>query len=73
MQEQVKGFNLKVFEFKENLIKIVNESDLPMITKNSIVKEISEQLNQVTNQSIQLEKKAYEESCKTETAEQPRK
>lgn len=57
-----KGFDLKVFELKEALIKVINESDLPTTTKWSVVNELAVELNQFKIQAVQAQKKAFEES-----------
>lgn len=59
-----KGFNLQVFELKESIIKILNDSALPMVTKSSTVNEIAALLAQYTTQAINADKAAYEASIK---------
>lgn len=64
-----KGFDLKTFELKESLIKTINESDLPITSKWSVINELSVELNQLKFQTIQMQKKAYEESFASKEGE----
>ncbi|MDF2635793.1 MAG: hypothetical protein K0R78_2667 [Pelosinus sp.] len=59
-----KGFNLQVFELKESIIKVLNESALPMVTKSSTVNEIAALLAQYTTQAINADKAAFEAEIK---------
>lgn len=59
-----KGFNLKVFELKENIIKVLNESDLPMVTKSTTINELASLIGQYATQAINDDKAAYEAALK---------
>lgn len=60
MEDKEKGFDLAVFEFRESLVKAINESTLPITVKSAVVNELSMDLNQLKNQVIQQQKKEYE-------------
>jgi MFS-type transporter involved in bile tolerance (Atg22 family) len=59
-----KGFNLQVFELKENIIKVLNDSALPMVTKSTTINELSALLGQYATQAINDDKAAYEAALK---------
>jgi len=56
-----KGVNLQIFELKEEIVKSVNKSVLPMEVKRMILSDITHQVSGVAEQVIQNEKKAFEE------------
>lgn len=58
-----KGFNLKVYEFKEKLTQMVNEAnkELPFSVTLMCFRELLLQLENANNQVIASEKQIYEE------------
>lgn len=58
-----KGFNLKVYEFKEKLTQMVNEAnkELPFSVTLMCFRELLLQLENANNQVIANEKQIYEE------------
>ncbi len=59
-----KGFNLQVNELKENITKVVNEANLPITTIQMALFELSTQAGNIAAQTIEVERKAYEETLK---------
>ncbi|MFV0344204.1 MAG: hypothetical protein ACK5JH_15180 [Anaerocolumna sp.] len=57
-----KGLNLRIFELKENLRKTLNEAQLPYEVLRSATHEVYNELENLTNQAIEQERKAYEDS-----------
>lgn len=48
--------NLDIFQFKEKLIKDINESSLPIVVKQMAVQDILNQLNAAAANTIAQEK-----------------
>lgn len=49
-------------EFKQNLISLVNGSELPMFVVEPIISEILAEVRAVSKAQLELDKKRYEES-----------
>ncbi len=59
-----KGINLQIFELKQNLAKVLNETKMPTVVKQMALFEITNQVNQLAAQEIEAERKAWEEGEK---------
>lgn len=59
-----KPFNLIIIETKQNLIKVLNESNLPITVLTMIANELLQTLNAQTNQQLEKEKQDYEKEIK---------
>ena len=53
-------------EFKQNMIELVNNSNLPMFVVEPIMNEILTEVRAVAKAQFELDKKRYEESLITE-------
>lgn len=58
------GINLQIQTLKEQLAKIINESNLPPTIVQMVLFEISSQVNALAAQVIEAEKKEQEEGEK---------
>jgi hypothetical protein len=56
----MKGFNLRTKEFRENLAKCINESQLPVGISTMVISEVLHELKAAELKMIELEAKAYE-------------
>lgn len=56
-----KGINLQIFELKEKLTKVINDSKLPITVTQMALFELSAQVNGVAMQEIEKERTAYKE------------
>lgn len=54
-----KSFNLQVVESKEKILKAINETKLPAIVLQMILKEISSAVDMQVQNLIQQEKKEF--------------
>jgi hypothetical protein len=59
-----KGLNLQIFEMKEKITKVINESNMPITITQMALFEISAQVNGIAAQTIEAERKAFEEGGK---------
>jgi len=59
-----KPITMKIEEAKENIVQVINDSNLPMWIVRDIIKDIYEQANRLAIQQAEQEKKAYLESEK---------
>jgi hypothetical protein len=57
-----KGINLRIDEFKKDLAKIINESNMPFYVTKMVLSEMLNEVAIITNQAIQEENKVYHES-----------
>lgn len=58
------GINLQIHKFKENLIAVINNANLPPTIVQMALFEITNQVNVLVKQAIEKEKKSEEESKK---------
>lgn len=63
-----KSFNLMVIETKQNLIKVLNESKLPITVLTMVAAELLQTLNNQTNQQLEKEKQDYEKEMENNSA-----
>lgn len=56
----MKGINLQIQEFKENLSKVINESKLPIVIVQMTLGELTTQIDSIVVQALEAEHKAYE-------------
>ena len=54
------NFNIKMLSLKQNIVKLVGESELPVGVVYYILKDLFEDITNVYNQSIALEKTILE-------------
>lgn len=54
--------NLEIYEFKENLVKYINSSSLPVSVKQMAVQDILNQLNAATANAINNERAEKEKA-----------
>ncbi|BCK01593.1 hypothetical protein [Anaerocolumna chitinilytica] len=54
--------NLEIYEFKENLVKYINTSSLPVSVKQMAVQDILNQLNTATANAINNERAEKEKA-----------
>lgn len=59
-----KGFNLKVSEYKTNIIRGINDSGLPISVISMIFREIVRDLEKVETETLQNEMQAYTEAMR---------
>lgn len=64
-----KGFNLRVAELEETLVKDINSSGLPLISTKNILETILNQCIAKLQIEIANEKQAYDEAVKKEQEE----
>lgn len=62
------GINLHIQQFKEKLANAINDSKLPPTIVQMVLNEITAQVNILTAQAIEAEKKALAESDHAETS-----
>ena len=62
------GINLHIQQFKEKLANVINDSKLPPTIVQMVLNEITAQVNILTAQAIETEKKALAESDHAETS-----
>ncbi|MDF2907583.1 MAG: hypothetical protein K0R34_2904 [Herbinix sp.] len=65
----MKGFNLRIAEFKQNISALINESDLPIGVKQMVLFEAYNGVMAVNTNAIQSEALAYEEEAKKNAEE----
>jgi hypothetical protein len=56
-----KGLNLQIFEMKEKITKVINESNMPITITQLALFEITSQVNSLAAQTIEAERKEFEE------------
>jgi hypothetical protein len=56
-----KGINLQIFEMKEKILKVINDANMPIAITQMTLFELSSQVNGIAVQTIEAERKAYEE------------
>ena len=61
-----KGVNLMIFDFKNEIIKVLNDSILPISIKRQVFDEISAQIGIAEEKEIQAERIKYQEDLKEE-------
>lgn len=61
-----KGINHAAFELKENLINVLNISNVPSYVSVLVLKDVQQQLEAIAANDINKEKQQYEESKATE-------
>lgn len=59
-----KSFNLIVKETKQNIIDVLNNSNLPIIVSTMILNELFQSLNMQASQQTDIDAKLYKESLK---------
>ena len=64
------GINLHIQQFKEKLANVINDSKLPPTIVQMVLNEITAQVNILTAQAIEAEKKALAESDHVETSDE---
>ena len=64
------GINLHIQQFKEKLANVINDSKLPPTIVQMVLNEITAQVNILTAQAIETEKKALAESDHVETSDE---
>jgi len=62
-----KPLNLKAKEFEEQLVKLINESDIPAFILKPIIEKIYKQLEIVEQKQLEIVTKEYNESLKKES------
>lgn len=65
-----KGINYATSELKMKLIEDINKSNLPITIINSMLKELSVQIESLEIQQVQKEKAEYEEKVRKEKSEE---
>lgn len=63
-----KPMSVALREFKEKIVEDVNNSGLPLFAIEPILKDLLSVVQMESERVYQMEKKAYEESLKTEEA-----
>lgn len=58
----MKGINLQIQEFKENLLNVINESKLPPAIVQMALGELTAQVDRITEQALEKERQAYEKT-----------
>lgn len=61
-----KPTTLKIKETREEIIKLVNASDLPAFVIANVVKEISEEIQQISENIARKEEEMYKQSLNEE-------
>jgi hypothetical protein len=56
-----KGLNLQIFEMKEKITNVINESNVPITITQMVLFELSAQVNGMAAQTIEAERKEFEE------------
>jgi hypothetical protein len=56
----MKGTNLRIQELREDLVRVINESQLPVAVTSMVLAVILGNIKAAENKMIQLEKQAYE-------------
>jgi hypothetical protein len=64
-----KGINLQIFEMKEKITKVINEANMPVTITQMALFELSAQVNGIAAQTIEEERKAFEEGGKVDGEE----
>ncbi len=54
-----KGINYATFELKENISKIIDEANVPLINAQYVLIELTTELANITEQAIKNEKSIY--------------
>ena len=57
-----KGFNLQVEELKQNIIKVLNNSNMPIAITTMVLQELLYESNMVKQQVLTQEKSEYDKS-----------
>lgn len=60
----MKGINLQINDFENDIVKYINNSNLPIIIKRNVVERILNQLVSGTNTVLNDEIKKYQEELK---------
>ena len=58
----MKGVNLQIQEFKENLLSVINESKLPPVIVQMALGELTVQVDRITEQALEKERQVYEKT-----------
>lgn len=64
-----KGINLTIKEMKENLVSVINGSNLPISVIEMVLRDISAEASMANNQAVEKERQEYNagiEESKTE-------
>lgn len=64
-----KPITLQVDEFKKNIIDVINNSNLPAIILDFILKDVYTEIHSAYQVQFETDKKSYEESLKNEKNE----
>ena len=64
-----KGFNLRVADLEESLVKAINTSGLPLVTTKTVLEALLNQCTAKLQIEIANERKEYEEAVKKEQEE----
>ena len=64
-----KPLSLKREDFAQNLIAVVNDCGLPPCLAYEVLKNVTAEVNLLAQRQYEEDKKLYEESLKTEVAE----
>ncbi|HHV10414.1 MAG TPA: hypothetical protein GXX75_09085 [Clostridiales bacterium] len=56
-----KGINLQIHELKENMTQVINDAKLPIAVVQMALFELTAQVNNISAQTIENERKAYQE------------
>lgn len=69
----IKGLNLQSAELEENLVRDINESNLPYVMVEPILSRLLNQISSKLPSVIDAEREAYEEALKKEQEEAEQK
>lgn len=56
----MKGINLQIQEFRDNLANVINESKIPITVKQMVLADATAHLTSIASQIIDAEQKAFE-------------
>lgn len=61
-----KGINLQIEEFKSNIAKLINESNMPIALTEMVIGTILQEIHMVKVQQVEKEKQEFENAEKDE-------
>lgn len=64
-----KGFDLRISEFKKDLGTTINNANMPISVIKMVLNEVLGEVNILTNQAVETQKKIYEEGLEKEKSE----
>lgn len=53
------GDNLKILTLEKDLVEVLNKSTLPILIKDMVVKNVSNSVHELSEQTIQKEKEEF--------------